>query len=60
MKWEYLYKTFDVSSPFSVEHFFKPKLNEVGKDGWELISVFETKLDAGLGYDCIFKRQIHG
>jgi len=56
-RWEYLYFT-DADKETSILHppGHKEKLNELGKDGWELVSViFDQK---GRVQKLYFKRQI--
>lgn len=56
-KWEYLYFT-DVEKETSSLHppGHKEKLNELGKEGWELVSVVFD--NAGRVKKLYFKRQI--
>ena len=41
MRWEYLVREFSVQEPYHIV-LLEEFLNEVGKDGWELVSVAST------------------
>jgi hypothetical protein len=64
MKWEYTTLMFEGSGWFSVGNLdgekFNGRLNELGEQGWELVSVFDTNRHEGGTKDVIavLKRQI--
>ena len=64
MKWEYLTVVFAASGWFLGGKLdgkaFNDKLNELGEDGWELVSVFDTNMLDGETRDVIavLKQQI--
>jgi Domain of unknown function (DUF4177) len=66
MKWEYLTVKFSTSGVFSSGQLdgeaFNEKLNELGEQGWELVSVFGTNLPEGMTRDvvAILKRPTGG
>ena len=58
-KWAYKRITFDI---FEItEDAFENKLNEAGKDGWELVASFDRER-GGNSKECffIFKRSVDG
>ncbi|HKB02455.1 MAG TPA: DUF4177 domain-containing protein [Gemmataceae bacterium] len=57
MKWEYLTVKFAASGFFLGGKLdgdtFNAKLNELGQEGWELVSVFDTNMSRGQTRDVV-------
>jgi Domain of unknown function (DUF4177) len=64
MKWEYLTVMFKATGFWRGGKLdgdaFNSKLNELGEQGWELVSVFDTNMSEGETRDvvAVFKRAI--
>jgi hypothetical protein len=57
MKWEYLTVKFATSGFLLGGKLdgdaFNEKLNELGEQGWELVSAFDTNMDQGMTRDVV-------
>ncbi len=64
MKWEYTTVTFEAKGWFLGgildEKQFNQRLNQMGQEGWELVSVFDTNMHEGVTryVVAVFKRPV--